>query len=530
MRSLSALIFEASNTFSLLNAIKIGIRYISYRELNNKALSVAAALNKFGAINVTVGLVGQRKASSYFGILGIIYGGCHYTPINPKYSPEKLKAIIEDAGICVLVGDVEDLLKLEIKLGEEAFPKIVIIPEGIAPTEKKWIDELTLNNISAMESPVLTDTKKLAYLLYTSGSTGKPKGVKVTHENITSFVKNMKTLYKLEPGFRASQTFDFSFDPSVSDMFFTWSAGGQLCILPEDEMMLPSEYIKREKINYWNSVPSLATFMNKMGQLTKNAFPELRFSMFCGEQFPKHIADAWRDAAPNSTIENLYGPTEATIYISRYVYDLGDVSKEFKNSILPIGQPFPDHVVAIVDNEGNELKKGEIGEICYKGAQVTDGYLDDSEKTDAVFVNFLWDYTDDCKWYKTGDLGFINADGNVECIGRRDNQIKLGGRRIEIGEIEAVLAKFSVVNDAVVVALRDENDIVTGCVAYTMNDITKEDEIIIRNESAALIERVFFPKKIITIKKFPLTASGKIDRKALAFMAKESLILKSKKL
>jgi len=530
MRSLSALIFEASNTFSSLNAIKIGSRYISYDELNNKALSVAAALNEFGAINVTVGLVGQRKASSYFGILGIIYAGCHYTPINPKYSPEKLKAIIEDAGICVLIGDAEDLLKLEIELGEEAFPKNIIVPEGKAPAGKKWIDELALSNISALDSPVLIDTKQLAYLLYTSGSTGKPKGVKVTHENITSFVKSMKTLYKLEPGFRASQTFDFSFDPSVSDMFFTWSSGGQLCILPEEEMMLPSEYIKREKINYWNSVPSLAKFMNKMGKLNENAFPELRYSMFCGEQFPKHIADAWRGAAPNSTIENLYGPTEATIYISRYVYHLGDVSKKFKNSIIPIGQPFPDHVVEIVDNDDNKLEIGEIGEICFKGAQVTDGYLNDSEKTDAVFVNFLWDYTDDCKWYKTGDLGFINADGNVECIGRRDSQIKLAGRRIEIGEIEAVLTKFPLTNDAVVVALRDDNEIVTGCVAFTMNNINKEDEIIIRSESAALIERIFFPKKIITIEKFPLSASGKIDRKALAFMAKESLMLKTKKL
>lgn len=530
MRSLSGLIFEASNAFSSLAAIKIGSRYISYDELNNKALSVAAALNNFGANNVTVGLVGQRKASSYFGILGIIYAGCHYTPINPKYSPAKLKAIIEDAGICFLVGDVEDLLKLEIELGEEAFPKVVIIPEGKAPAGKKWVDEYALSNISALEQPVLIDIIQLAYLLYTSGSTGKPKGVKVTHENITTFVKNMKALYKLEPGFRASQTFDFSFDPSVSDIFFTWSSGGQLCILPEEEMMLPSEYIKREKINYWNSVPSLATFMNKMGQLTKNAFPELRYSMFCGEQFPKHIADAWRVAAPNSTIENLYGPTEATIYISRYIYELGEVDKQFKNSIIPIGHSFPEHVVVIVDDEGNKLKKGETGEICFKGAQVTDGYLNDTEKTAAVFVNFTWDHTDDCKWYKTGDLGFVNADGNVECIGRRDSQIKLGGRRIEIGEIEAALTKFPSTNDAIVVPLRDDNEVVTGCAAFSMHKISKEEETIIRNESATLIERVFFPKKILYIESFPLTISGKIDRKALAVMAKELLMPKTKKL
>jgi amino acid adenylation domain-containing protein len=529
MITLSRLIFEASDAYSSLPAIKIGNREIMYDELNKKALVVASALKVVGANGVTVGLIGQRKASSYFGILGIIYSGCHYTPINPKYSAAKLKAIIQDAGIRFLVGDADDLLKLEAVLGEDALSTI-IIPEGAAPTGKKWLDEYALSSISALESPVSVDTKQLAYLLYTSGSTGAPKGVKVSHANVTAFVESMTAIYKLDPGFRASQTFDFSFDPSVADMFFTWANGGLLCVLPEEEMMLPSEYIKREKINFWNSVPSLATFMNKMGQLTKNAFPELRYSMFCGEQFPKHIADAWRDAAPNSTIENLYGPTEATIYISRHMYQPSDVDKQFKNSIVPIGHAFPNHVVAIVDDEGNKLTNGETGEICFKGPQVTDGYLNDPEKTASVFVNFFWDDTNDYKWYKTGDIGFVNDDGNVECIGRRDSQIKLGGRRIEIGEIEAVLTKFSALNDAVVVALRDDNEMVTGCVAFTMNTINKEEEIIIRNESDLLIEKVFFPKKIIAIEKFPLSASGKIDRKALALMAKLLMMPKTKKL
>ena len=517
MSTLSEIIFEAAHSYKSLTAIKVGSREISYDELNNKALAVASILNALGAKGATIGLVGQRKVSSYTGILGILYSGCHYTPINPSYSAARLQAIIQDAGIRFLVGDVDDLLKLGSVLPEDIFPPVVIVPEGNVPAGKKWI---SIPDTSSLLKPINAGIEELAYLLYTSGSTGAPKGVKVSHNNITAFLKSMTALYKLEPGFRASQTFDFSFDPSVSDMFFTWSQGGQLCILPEEEMMLPSEYIRREKITYWNSVPSLATFMSKMGQLSKNCFPDLQYSMFCGEQFPKYIADLWKQAAPNSTIENLYGPTEATIYISRYEYKKEDEGKFFKNSIIPIGHPFPQNEVAIVDDEGKKVVDGDTGEICFKGKQVTEGYLNDEVKTNAVFVNFDWD-TKESKWYRTGDLGFYNEDGYVECIGRRDSQMKLGGRRIEIGEIEFVLAKFPATIGAVVVPLRDTNDIVTGCVAFITTTLSKEEENAIRNESASLLERVFFPKKIITIEKFPLSASGKIDRKSLAALAKE---------
>ncbi len=529
MISLSNIIFQAAQSYSALTAVKIGERLITYNELNSCALSLAGALLAAGAENEAIGLVGQRKASSYFGILGIEYTGCHYTPINPKYSASRLQAIIKDANIRILVGDAGDLIKLESILGTDNMPALAIIPEGQAPRGKRWIDWSALKNTAPLAAPVSVKKDSLSYLLYTSGSTGLPKGVKVTHGNITAFLASMAAIYQLEAGFRASQTFDFSFDPSVSDMFFTWSQGGQLCVLPEEEMMLPAEYIRREKISFWNSVPSLAIFMNKMGQLSENSFPDLKYSMFCGEQFPKHIADAWKKAAPNSTIENLYGPTEATIYISRFSYLPTDSEKSFRNSIIPIGQPFLHHQVAIIDENGNRVADGETGEICFKGDQVTQGYLHDTAKTDAVFVNFSWDIDGRGKWYKTGDLGFVNVDGYVECIGRRDSQIKLGGRRIEIGEIEAVLAGYPQTKDAVVVPLRDDNDIVTGCVAFILGTICKEEEMEVRQESTTQLERVFFPKKIISLGEFPLTTSGKIDRKALAVIAKELYSKESKR-
>jgi acyl-coenzyme A synthetase/AMP-(fatty) acid ligase len=303
-------------------------------------------------------------------------------------------------------------------------------------------------------------------------------------------------------------------------MFFTWMQGGILCVLPEEESLIPFDYIQREKITFWNSVPTVAIFMHKMGYLKPGCFPDLTHSMFCGEQFPQHIGDAWRKAAPNSSIENLYGPTEATIYISRYIYTKIDEKNKFKNGIVPIGRPFLSHDVAIIGDDSRRASPGKSGEIVFTGPQITRGYLHDKEKTDRVFVSFDWDEKGRT-WYKTGDLGFINSNGDLECIGRIDNQVKLAGRRIELGEIEAALRKYPQLQDAVVVPIFDEAKVVCACVAFTTNLLTESNETSIRKDIVQYLERVFFPKKIIHIELFPTTESGKTDRKTLAFMAKE---------
>ena len=530
MLSLSRLVFEKANDYAFKEAIRVRGRGITYQELSARALALAAALLECGAKGEAIGLVGQRKATSYFGVVGALFAGCHYTPINPKYSEARLLSILRDAKIRFLIGDKADLDMLEsVLLNKDAPPiEAMFLPEGRAPAGKNWRDESSLQNLTPLESPVNVASDHLAYLLYTSGSTGVPKGVQVAHSNILAFLRGMSQMYRLDPGFRASQTFDFSFDPSVSDMFFTWTQGGVLCVLPEEEILLPHEYIRREGITFWNSVPSIASFMNKMGHLSPGSFPDLRYSMFCGEQFPKNIAEAWRKAAPNSTIENLYGPTEATIYISRHAYTVEEKDKSFKNSIIPIGKPFPGHEFALVDESGDKLSGSEMGEIVFKGPQITKGYLNDQAKTDSVFVTLDWD-PNGGKWYKSGDLGFYNADGNLECIGRKDSQIKLGGRRIEIGEIEAVLARYSATQDAVVVPLRDFNQVVIGCVAFTMNEISTQEQDIVRQESMKFIERIFFPKKIIAIEAFPLAPSGKTDRKALEDLAHQMMAMPNKR-
>ena len=520
--NISSSIF-AKNKSSLKDcALEVDKHQISYGDLFKKALFVASVLLQYGAKgNETVGIVGQRKASSYIGFLGILFSGCHFTPINPKYNNTKIESIINSSKIRFLVGDVNDLEALDMNF--LSMMELTIIPDSQLPKEDnfRWINASTNKDIDILDEPMRCNYSDLAYINYTSGSTGLPKGVKVSHANIESFILNMSNLYPFKKNFRASQTFDLSFDPSVSDILFTWYMKGTLCVLPEKEMLVPSDFIIREKISFWNSVPSIANFMMKTGNLKENSFPDLTHSMFCGEQFPVHIANSWRKAAPNSTIENLYGPTETTIYISRYEYTKEDEDRSFKNNIVPIGKSFDSHKIVLINENNLPVNGAKKGEIIFSGPQITKGYLNDQVKTNDVFVKFDWD-DDDSLWYKTGDLGFINEYGYLECTGRIDSQIKIAGRRIEIGEIEYTLSKFPQTEGAVVVPLRDSQDIVIGCVAFVIQDISKEDLAIIRKNSTSSLDKVFFPKKIIVIDNFPKAQSGKINRRALEDLAKES--------
>ena len=511
-------LFERMGESADERALEVDGRIISYGELLEKAMLVAAGLIENGATNETIGLVGQRKASSYIGLLGIIFAGCSFTPINPKYNDSRIKSMLGGSKIRYLVGDPNDISQLDPLLLESI--KAQIIPEGRGQgsSSLNLIDEQTLASYKTLPSPISVSDDDLAYINYTSGSTGLPKGVMISHNNLQAFLRNMLTIYELNPGFRASQTFDLSFDPSVSDIFFTWIAGGTLCVVPEKEMLIPTDFIVREKITFWNSVPSIANFMLKTGNLKPGSFPTLTHSMFCGEQFPVDIAKAWRLAAPNSSIENLYGPTEATIYISRYSYSKNDENQSFKNNIVPIGRPFDGHEVALIDDKAERISGVDKGEIVFSGPQLANGYLNDADKTADSFVSFDWDIQGRI-WYKTGDLGFFNSNNDLECTGRIDNQIKISGRRIEIGEIESALSNFEKTSGAVVVPLRNTSEIVIGCVAFVLVELSSADISVIRKESTKFLDSIFFPKKICFIRAFPRSQSGKIDRKALEKLA-----------
>jgi len=512
----SEMIHNAMNEYSHLSALKIGGRNVTYNSLNKVSLQIASFLLSEEIQKNNIGILGQRNYSVYTGILGSIYSGNAYVPINKKYPERKIKDIIEDADIKVLICSEKDWSHFKSILSSINTIKFVLIPEGDTfKSENRVKTASDLNNVDVITEPVSVKPSDNLYVMFTSGSTGKPKGVQVMNSNVASLIKSLDPVYVIDPGYNSSQSFDLSFDPSICDMFLTWYKGGKLCVLNEEDIYCPSDYILREKIDFWHSVPTIANNLSKLGYLEPDSFPNIKYSIFVGEPFSLKLANEWSNAAPNSRVENRYGPTELTVDVTQHIFSENDNSKNYNNGILPIGQAFTNQKLIIV-NESDKIifENKKSGELVVSGPQVTKGYLNDNKKTDQSFVKFEWDHENHL-WYRTGDLVFLNEDNRFEMIGRIDKQVKIGGRRIELGEIEYVLKKYGKVDEVVIIAKKNMNGVVERLVAFTTKNFTDNEINIVQKDCEKYLERIFFPQEFRYIETMPITISGKIDKPTL---------------
>ncbi|MBF0205428.1 MAG: AMP-binding protein [Oligoflexia bacterium] len=523
-RDLRDLLNHSFNRHKEITALKLRNKIVTYGELQENSLGIANFIFSNGLHRKNIGIFGQRNLSVYYGIVGTILAGATYVPINSKFPLCKKLSLVQQASIEVIICSYEDYLK-NIEFIQQTNLKFIIIPDCDHANPNPWL--IPKNKLSEGKKYSFKEStfpqNKIIYIMFTSGSTGTPKGVKISHSNVLSLINNLKNFYPdLEPGYHNSQTFDLSFDPSICDMFFTWSNGGTLCILSEKELYCPSEYIKREKIVLWHSVPALAEFIQKLGQLKNDFFPSIRYSIFTGEPCKKSIADSWMAAAPNSTIENRYGPTEVTVDCLRYSYRKNDQHKFFSNNVLPIGTPYDNLRFAIINENLEQCSTGDRGELIIAGPQVSEGYLNDEKKTNSVFTKMLWD-REDCIWYRTGDSAFVNQDDQVECLGRIDNQIKLAGKRMELEEIEYHLINSKIFSDVIVVPLYSNDGIVHGVSAFTTTDFHTADVAKLKELTTNALDQSFFPKKFERIDAFPRLSNGKIDRKTLETKAQKEV-------
>jgi non-ribosomal peptide synthetase component F len=328
----------------------------------------------------------------------------------------------------------------------------------------------------------------------------------VTHANVTAFVDHILENWDFEPDDRFSQTFEFTFDLSVFDMFVCWGAGATLVCPTAKTLLNPVRWIRDAGLTVWFSVPSMVTFMSRLGGLTESRFPTLRRSLFCGEALPIAAAEAWAAAAPSSTIDNLYGPTELTIACAAHRWQRGDPSTA--SGTVPIGKPFPSMNALVVDSA--LMETDGIGELIMSGPQLTPGYLDDPDRTAAAFVVPAGQAD---TYYRTGDRVQVLGDGVMEYVGRVDHQIKVNGYRVELAEVEA--AARAVLGGVGVVAVgHPPTPSGYGGIALAVEDNAVDVEAL-RSGLQTMLPAYTVPRLITSWVPLPLNSNGKVDRSAI---------------
>ena len=519
VRPLYAGFLDAADRFPDRPALEIGTESLTFRGLARLARQIAATIqmHAIGQGHRLTGVFGHRSFTAFAGVLGALLKGDGYVPLNPEFPPERSRSMAQRAELDWIVVEKSSLSEFEAMLQGIDRTLSIIVPDSDSidglnlrfPNHRFYLRADLLDEDSW--APADLDEDALAYLLFTSGSTGQPKGVMVAQRNVLHFVDVMVERYDVSEHDRFSQTFDLTFDLSAFDMFVAWERGACVCCPTKAEKLFPGKYIRDHRVTVWFGVPSTAVMMKKLRMLQPDRFGDLRLSLFCGEALPLEVADSFARAAPNSTLENLYGPTELTIACTLYRYDAERTAGESEQGIVPIGDCYPGMRELIVDESLRPVELGEAGELLMTGPQLTLGYWRDDERTNAAFVK---PPGQNAIYYRTGDRVRRRApDAPLVYLGRIDNQIKVQGYRVELGEIEAVIRDVAGTEVAVAVGHPSGPNGVEGILGFI--SAVEVDTEAVRDGVRKRLPPYMQPRSIIHVDEFPLNANGKVDRGAL---------------
>jgi len=476
-------------------AVTCGDQSISYQELNQRANRVARSLQKLGVVaDLPVGLCVERSVDALVGLLAILKAGGGYVPLDPSFPSHRLQLILEDAQVSIVVTQAHLHTHLQSYRGQICD-----------------IETLSTSTVGAAEEenlalPVSPD--QLAYIIYTSGSTGHPKGVAVPHRSLVTSLQARLQYYQ-EPVSRFLLSFSLAFDGSVTGIFWTLLQGGELVIPSETVHRDPTELatlIEHHRISHIVWVPSLYRVV--LGEVVSTQLESLRVVITAGESLPLELVQRHYQLLPHATLYNEYGPTETTVWCSVY-----QTTREETGARVPIGKPIDHMQLYVLDGRLQPMPIDVPGELYISGECLARGYVNQPQLTQERFL--ANPFVACTRLYRTGDLARYRADGNVEFLGRVDQQVKLRGYRIELGEIEYVLSNFPGVQQAAALLRQDkpEQHRLVGYVAGEPSLRERLDQI--RSHLAARLPHYMVPSIILWLETMPLSATGKVNRHAL---------------
>jgi amino acid adenylation domain-containing protein/non-ribosomal peptide synthase protein (TIGR01720 family) len=469
-------------------AVAFGDKHLSYGELNQRANQLAHYLRALGVgPEVLVGLMMERSLEEVVAILGVLKAGGAYVPLDTQYPEERLSFMMRDAKVTLLVTEQRLLANLPDYKGQA-----VCIDKDC-----EVISEQSRENPT---SDVLADNA--AYVIYTSGSTGRPKGVVVRHQGVCNVITASILSFDIDSGSRVLQLASLSFDASVLEIFLALLTGSTLYLIEPDVLLSGiglTRVLREQAINIIALTPSL------LDTLPTEPLPDLSTIIVGGEVCSVETAKRW---ASGRLFVNAYAPTEATIYATALEW------RENYHQYVPVGRPIANTEIYILGRHQEAVPVGVPGEIYIGGDGLARGYLNRAELTAERFIPHIFSNEPGARLYRTGDLTRYLPDGNIEFLGRVDQQVKIRGHRIELGEIETVLGEHPDVREVVVIAREDESG-EKRLIAYVVSTEQAPSVSELHSYLKEKLPQYMIPSAFMLIDEMPLTANGKVDRKAL---------------
>ncbi len=472
---------------------------LTYKELNERANQLAYALRENGVRRGDIiGLMVHNSPDVAVGILGILKAGGAYMPIDPDYPSDRIRYMARDSNMKLLVtnsclfprlpfeGTIINLSNYDLYKGDASNPATV----------------------SSIDDPV--------YMIYTSGSTGKPKGIVVAHENLFNFVKWRIDALGHNSEDISLQLLSVAFDGFGTNFYPALLSGGSV-VFVDNVYWRDSKYISGvisdRRVTNFSVVPPI---YRMIVENTKEVdLKSLRFVILAGETADASLIKQSRQKCPGMLLVNEYGPTETTI-TATWLCGMDD------RNISVIGSPIANNKVYILNKENNIMPIGFYGELCVLGKGVSKGYWNRGELMAEKFIKNPFSHKETL--YKTGDLARWRQNGRIEFFGRIDNQVKIRGNRVELGEVEAVLSNHSDIIKAVVTTEINKNGDTRLCAFFTANrKIPIED---LRQDLSRDLPKYMIPSQLIQLDEFPLTLNGKINANALKLIQQNTVAKK----
>ncbi len=492
--------------FSGRNAFCINGEYYTYSQFSKIVSKIRHELENNCKNEKLIGIISNESPDieSYASIYACWFGGYGFVPINLNDPLDRNLSILKQTEIKTILSRKQDERVNQFSLA--AGSRIII-------THDLNDSEINLN------TPIITG-EEIAYILYTSGSTGVPKGVPITWNNLNSFIDAFFKLgYDIDENDKFLQMFDLTFDFSVICYTVPLCKGASVYTIEAEGVKYANVYMALEskEITFACLVPVILSYLRPYFEDIN--LEKLKYSLFCGETLYADLAKEWGKCIPNGKIINAYGPTEATVFCLIYDFNGNDSSEKKYNGGVSIGKPMLNMEAIVIDENLKPVSKGTIGELCLAGRQLTTEYLKNPGKNKEVFFNYRINGIEK-RFYRTGDLAFIDNDDFFMFAGRLDTQIKVQGFRIELGEIEHFTREFTNITNVAAVSYKNRIGIILIHL-FVENYSGKVYDI----EKYLRIKVPYYmvPSEITVLPTFPLNTNGKVDRKRLTEIAQSKV-------